>query len=41
MFNDTDDNITANDFEEGRNYRLELSELMQDVRERVYPEAKK
>ena len=45
MFNETDqsiaDTVVGNDLEESKNYSLELSLLIQDVKEKVFPEAKK
>ena len=40
MFNNTDSG-EENNFEEKKNYSLELEILIQDVKEKVFPEAKK
>ena len=45
MFNNTDDiiadSVEENNFGEKKNYSLELEILIQDVKEKVFPEAKK
>ena len=45
MFNSTDESITVrvreDDFVEKKNYSLELEILLKEVREKVFPEAKK
>ena len=45
MFNNTDDSIAdsveEHNFEEKKNYTMELEILIQDVKEKVFPEAKK
>ena len=45
MFNSTDESITGrvreDDFVEKKNYSLELEILVKEVKEKVFPEAKK